>query len=178
MAKTILGVFPHEENANRALSELQNQGIDRSDISVIMRETTEGRPVDEKGKGEQIGESAVEGATTGGVIGGIAGLLAGVGAIAIPGFGAILVGGPLVALLGLTGAAATTASGAITGALAGGVIGALVGLGVPRERAEAIEERIKRGEILLSADAEDGREDEISRVFSENGANEITTITR
>jgi hypothetical protein len=71
-------------------------------------------------------EGAATGAVSGGVLGGILGLLAGIGALAIPGIGAVVAAGPLAAAL----------VGAGVGAATGGLVGALVGLGIPKDEAE------------------------------------------
>lgn len=83
-----------------------------------------------------IAEGAASGIITGGVLGGLAGLLVGVGVLALPGIGALFVAGPLAAVLGLAGTAATTVSGALIGSLVGGIVGALVGLGLAEEEVD------------------------------------------
>ncbi len=99
----------------------------------------------------------------------------GIGAIAIPGIGGLLIGGPLAAALGLTGAAAATVSGAVTGALAGGLVGGLVGLGVPEETAKVYENRIREGGVLIAVAAREG-DDEAHAVLEEHGADEIRNV--
>jgi len=79
--------------------------------------------------------------------------------------GGLLIGGPLVAALGLTGVVATTVSGAVTGAVAGGLIGALVGLGLPKEDAEYYNEAIEKGGILLAVQAHDGDQDRVEELL-------------
>lgn len=176
MTKTTIAVFPLIAGADTAISQLHQIGVGAERISVLMKEST--LPVDSKSKGEKVAESAVSGATTGGIIGTVAGLLVGVGAITIPGIGAILIGGPLATALGLTGAAATTLSGAVTGAVAGGVLGGLTELGIPKEKALVMEERIKKGEVLLAVSTEGVDEDAVERILKNNGGEEITKITQ
>lgn len=175
MANLIFGLFVNRENAEQAVSELNRRGYNSDEISIIMREG-----VIEGGSNttaESVAGGAVSGATTGGVLGGIAGLLIGLGAIAIPGVGGLLIGGPIAAALGLTGAAATTVSGAVTGALAGGLVGALVNLGIPKEQATIIEESIKEGAILVATAARDSEEEESLReIFEVNGADQVNAI--
>jgi hypothetical protein len=77
----------------------------------------------------------------------------------------------LAGALGLTGAAATTAAGAMTGLVAGGLVGALTGLGVDREEAAIYEERIKRGEILLTARSMNAPG--VRDILTKHGAEEI-----
>jgi hypothetical protein len=174
MAQMVLGIFTDRDHANMAVDELQSQGYDAEDISIVTRGGVE--EVSDNDTGNNVAEGAVSGATTGGVIGGIAGLLIGVGALTIPGIGALLIGGPLAAALGLTGAAATTASGALTGALAGGLVGALVGLGVPEETAKVYEERIKSGGVLVAVATEGDDEAEVKGILEDHHADEIRTV--
>lgn len=76
------------------------------------------------------------------------GLVAGFAALALPGVGPILVAGPLVSALG--GAAV----GGAVGGLAGGS-GAFHPLGLPKEVAHRIEERLRSGDILISIHSDD-----------------------
>jgi uncharacterized membrane protein len=173
MSKMILGIFTDKSHAEHAVEELEGKGYNAKDISIIMR--------DHKGKvrhnrGENVAGGALSGATTGGVLGGLAGLLIGLGTIAIPGVGALLIGGPLAAALGLTGAAATTVSGAVTGALAGGLVGGLIGLGIPEEEAKYYEDRIKEGGILVAIPMRFEDRDEAKAILEEHGAEMIRVI--
>lgn len=175
MAKTVIGLFSHKDDANDAIKQLRDSGFASEDISIVVKDTSIKEEM-EQTKGEQVVEGAAGGAATGGVIGGILGLIAGVTAITLPGLGALLIAGPLAAALGLTGAAATTVSGAITGAVAGGLVGGLVSLGLPQEQAERFEERIGRGDILLSVDTRDKDEDAARTIYADNNAEEISTV--
>jgi hypothetical protein len=175
MHKTILGIFQNQSQVEGALDQLQDNGYDAKDVSLIMKDQ-ENRVATVDEKGNPIAEGAVGGATTGGVLGGIAGLLIGVGVLAIPGVGALLIGGPLAAALGLTGAAATTVSGAVTGALAGGLIGALTGLGVSEEDARVYEDKIKQGAILVAVPTAAGNEGEVRTILQANGADQIRSV--
>jgi len=115
---------------------------------------------------------APEGATTGGVAGGLTGgvigLLAGIGAIAIPGVGPFIAAGPIMAAL----------SGAAIGATTGGIVGALVGLGIPEIEARRYEQKLKTGNFLVAADADDGDEkDRLKEVFKTSGAQDISSFS-
>lgn len=176
MAKTILGIFDNRNEADGAIDDLHDAGFDAKDISIIMRHNPEGKRV-EPSRGTVVADSTVSGAATGGIIGGIAGLLIGIGAIAVPGIGALLIGGPLVAALGLTGAAATTASGAATGILAGGLLGALVGLGLPERDARVYEERVRTGSIVVAVSAGDADAKEARMILEDNNADQVRMLS-
>lgn len=170
MTNTLLGVFSNRLNAEKAISELEAQGFNPKDISLIMK--GHGFP-----SGGSVAEGAATGVATGGVVGGLTGLLLGVGAISIPGIGALLIAGPLAAALGLTGIVATTVSGALTGALAGGLVGALVGLGIPEEEARTYESRIRGGGILVAVPVLLEEEAKVRRIFRDFGADMIRIIS-
>lgn len=175
MADMILGMFSSRENAEDAISELKDEGYDAKDISVVVKDS-EDRQVIENNTGASVADGTASGAVTGGVIGGLAGLLVGIGAITIPGIGALLIAGPLAAALGLTGAAATTVSGAATGALAGGLVGALVGLGVPEEEARVYETGVNEGGVLLAVSVREGSTREARAILEDNGADKVRNI--
>ncbi len=173
MQKTIFGLFNSWDDADRAIVRLEEAGLNKKNVSVIVKDRNGGAQITQTttaGTGEEI----TSGAAVGGAIGALAGLLVGIGAISLPGIGAILIGGPLAAALGLTGAAATTVAGAVTGALAGGFVGALVSLGVPKEEALVYEKGIQEGGVMLAVET---TEEAKARTILENaGATTMTTV--
>lgn len=172
--RTTLGVFTNRDLADQALADLAGMNIAAKDISVIVRDEN---GVTTTSAGNQAAEGAVSGAVTGGALAGITGLLVGIGAVTIPGIGALFVGGPIAAALGLTGAAATTVSAATTGVLAGGLVGGLVGLGVPQETATIYEERLKEGAVLLAVPTiTTETENRVRECFEKYGADQIRTV--
>lgn len=175
MARMVLGVFTRRDQAENAISKLEDSGFKTKDISVVMKDQAVAEDISHD-TGASVAEGAASGATAGGVIGGLAGLLVGLGAITIPGLGAILIGGPIAAALGLTGAAATTVSGAMTGALAGGLVGVLVGLGIPEEDAKVYEERVKSGAILLAVPTTASTEDDAREILETYGADQVKSV--
>jgi hypothetical protein len=175
MASMNLAVFSDQDDAEDAIAELERSGFNPKELSVVMKDSGQARAVAQD-TGASVAEGMASGITTGGVLGGIAGLLIGIGAISIPGIGALLIAGPLASALGLTGAAASTVSGAVTGAVAGGVVGGLVGIGVPKETAQVYEDRIRDGGILLAVPTQEGKGDYIRSVLSSHDATDIQTV--
>ncbi|CAN5184791.1 hypothetical protein BH09PAT1_BH09PAT1_1160 [soil metagenome] len=171
----IIGVFSDRSDAEEAIGELKTAHYDAKDISIVTKNRDDAEVISDH-TGTNVGDGVASGATTGGLIGGIAGLLIGIGAIAIPGVGALLIAGPLAAALGLTGAAATTVSGAVTGAVAGGLVGGLVGAGVPKEDATYYEGRVKEGGILVAVPARESNEDDVRAILEDNGADRVRTF--
>jgi hypothetical protein len=170
----VIGVFKDTVSAEKAITELRQMDIDDNNISYVFQ-NRQGNVEHANAAGEAAKDTtagAVSGATAGGIIGALAGLAVANGVL--PGLGTLFVAGPLATALGLTGAAATTAAGAMTGAAAGGLIGALTGLGASKEDAEMYENRVKGGDILVTAtttEAGDAR-----AILERNGAEEIREL--
>src|SRR5690606_1503453 len=132
-----------KEDAENAYSDLLNKGYNSDEISVLMSEETKNTHFKNREDQSDLGSKAMEKAGVGSAIGGTAGAIIGAIAaigtsVAIPGLG-LVIAGPLAA--GLAGAGA--------GGLTGGLIGALVGSGIPKEKAEFYENKIKEGGIVL-----------------------------
>ncbi len=173
--KTVMGVFDTTSQADMAFSELVDMGYDENDISVISKDAREERS-EKVGPVQNAVKGGTAGAVTGGAIGGIAGLLMAAGTLALPGIGPLLVGGPLIAALGLTGGAATTAAGALTGAVAGGLLGIFTGMGLPESTAKVYEKRVGEGALVLSVDADDDAAGEAKDILEKNGATDVETV--
>ena len=92
--------------------------------------------------------------------------MAGVGTIAIPGLGACIAVGPILAALGVAAAGAT----------AGGLPGALVGLGMPEDEAKQYESKMVAGNPLISVHTDYDDPRSLARdLLDRNGAESIST---
>ena len=103
------------------------------------------------------------GRSRGGAIGGAAGLAVSLMGLAIPGVGAVLAAGPIVAAL----------TGAGAGAVAGSLIGALTDLGVDETEAQYYAEAVRRGAGLVTVRADESRVEEAERILRNHGAFDI-----
>ncbi|HKU36812.1 MAG TPA: general stress protein [Polyangiales bacterium] len=139
MGKSVLGIVESQLQAESAVNELQERGILVSTISVLFPDTDGTRDFAHE-QHTKAPEVALAGVSTGGVIGGTLGVLAGIGALALPGAGAFIAAGPILAAL----------SGAAAGAAIGGIAGALIGLGIPEIVAKRYEGKIRGGNILIA----------------------------
>jgi hypothetical protein len=122
--RTVFGIYPSGEEAERAVDTPIAAGFRSSDISVLLPDIRSTKEFAHE-KDTKAPEGATAGATTGGVIGGTLGVLAGIGALAIPGLGPFIAAGPIMA--GLAGLG--------VGGAVGGLVGALVGMGIPNSSA-------------------------------------------
>jgi hypothetical protein len=135
----VFGLFRDEATLARAIDALKVAGFANEDISALLPDTKATRELAHE-KHTKAPEGAAAGATAGVVAGGTLGWLLGIGAIAIPGLGAFLAAGPIMAAL----------AGAGVGAAAGTLTGALIGVGIPEYEAKRYESFVNDGGMLLS----------------------------
>lgn len=165
MSKSVFCIATNHGQAENIVRGLQSRGFIESEISVLLPDTSGARDVGHV-KATKAPEGTATGAAAGGVAGGILGLLAGIGSLAIPGVGPFIAAGPIMAALG----------GAALGATAGGIVGGLIGLGIPEFEAKRYEEKLRKGNYLISVHVENGEEeDRAKEVFKNAKAEDITT---
>lgn len=163
MKNSVVGIVETQAQAETVVSELQNSGIQSSEISVLFPDK-QGTKDFAHEHHTKAPEGAIAGVGAGGVVGGTIGLLAGIGALAIPGVGPLIAAGPLMATL----------SGAAAGATVGGVAGALVGLGIPEIQAKTYEGKIRGGNILIAVHTEDNVHEKSAKgVLERHGAHDV-----
>ena len=140
----VMGVFRDRYDSERAFDYLHGSGYLDSEINVLMSDRTKATFYP-KGEEERhsAGSLATEGMGVGGAIGTAVGAtLAAIAAIgtsvALPGVG-LIVAGPIVAALAGGGA----------GAVTGGLIGGLVGAGMTEQNAQAYEEALRSGGVVI-----------------------------
>jgi hypothetical protein len=142
---------------------LRSAGLRGSDVSVVYpdhEETSPARPPPHTKA--QVG--ALADAATGGWLGASVGWLVGMGSLAIPGFGPLIVAGPILAIL----------SGAAIGATTGGLAGTLIGHGIPEVIARRYEMKVRDGHVLISVHAiDDMVVDMVMRLLQQHGAENI-----
>ncbi|EGO62120.1 general stress protein [Acetonema longum] len=154
--KVVIGVFSSVQNAEKAVSNLRQQGFTNEEINIV---TKKEKTREEQGTTEYEDDDITDGTLTGGTIGGIGGLLLGAGALAIPGLGPVVAAGPIAA--------------ALSGALMGGVAGGLIDWGIPAEVSEHYENRVKEGGILAVIRTSPSNVDKAALVLRQNGAQEV-----
>lgn len=164
MAKAVICIARSEEQAAGIVNRLKEAGFSSDDVSLLLPDRTGPRDFAHE-QHTKAPEGATTGVVAGGVIAGVIGWLAGIGTITIPGIGALVAAGPVMAAL--TSAAA---GGAI-----GGMAGALVGFGFPEYEAKQYEGKVKNGNILISVHTGDGRERSTAReIFNDANAEDIS----
>lgn len=133
------GMFNDIDSLSRAVDALKVAGFPSSAISALLPDREATRTFAHE-KHTKAPEGAATGAATGVVAGGAVGWLLGIGAITIPGLGAFLAAGPIMAAL----------AGAGVGGAVGTLTGALIGMGIPEYEAKAYEAFLQAGGALVS----------------------------
>lgn len=166
MSKSVFCIATTQDQAESIVDQLQAQGFAASEISVLLPDSS-GTGDFGHVKSTKASEGVTTGVTSGGLAGGTLGLLAGIGALAIPGLGPFIAAGPIMAAL----------SGAAVGAATGGIVGGLIGLGIPEIEAKRYEDKLKKGNYLVSAHTNnDDQLDRAKTIFEEAGAEDISTV--
>lgn len=139
---SMVGVYGALDEAEAAVRRLDEEGFPIDNVSIVARDLTAERSI----RGfVSTGDGVKEGASIGGWVGGILGVMIGAALVWVPGFGPLLVAGPLAAMIlgGIEGAA--------VGVAGGGVLGALVGWGVSRKHILKYEDHLQAGRYLVIA---------------------------
>lgn len=160
----VVGMFENTRDVDQAVDALSKAGFTKAQIGVIARRGV----LKEK---TSLTTTTEIGAIAGGALGGVSGLLVGLNVVtlAIPGIGQVVAAVDLLTVLG------ATLLGAGIGALSGGIVGALVGLGLPEHEAHVYAEGVKRGNILITVQAAAERMAEVTNIFRQANAVDIST---
>jgi len=137
---SVVAIYDTHEQAEAAVKELQEAGVDMKSLSIAGKDThTDEHVVGYYNTGDRMKRWGELGAFWGGFWG----LLFGAGMFAIPGIGPVLIAGPLVAWIvaGLEGAAVV---GGISAVGAG-----LVSIGIPKDSVVKYDVALKTDKFLL-----------------------------
>ncbi|KIE58581.1 permease [Methylacidiphilum kamchatkense Kam1] len=148
---SLSAVYHSLEDAEKALKSLEQNQFPLTRVSILAQDLSSERKVHGY---VTAGDIAKTGATIGGWVGGLFGILVGAAFVWVPGFGPLIVAGPLsAALLG-------GLEGLVAGGVAGAALGFLSGLGIEKKHILKFEEHLKAGKYLLVIR---GTEEEIER---------------
>ncbi len=148
--KRIYFLLPTVQSAESIVTELAASGLPEKNIHLIANESTSLKGLPEATLMQK--SDFIPAVERGIPIGGTTGLLAGLVAMSIPGFGAILGGGALIAAT-------------LAGAGVGTFLGSMVALEIPNSRHKAFEDAIDKGEILMLVDAPKDRVGHITELI-------------
>ncbi|GEM_PF-724673 len=168
MSRTTSCTVMEREQMENILRRLKWAGFSSHRISVLFPHRGAEQEVIQEKQGN-LSEGVGAGMSIGGVIGGIIGWLAGIGIFAIPGMGAFVAAGPLMAAL----------SGTAIGAACGGLSGILMGFGLPEYEVKIYENKLKEGWTLISVQTEDEETEKrelIRQIFKTANASDVSDI--
>jgi uncharacterized membrane protein len=162
---SVVAVFQTHDQAEEAIGELQKDGFDMKKLSIVGKDYhTEEHVVGYYNTGDRM----LYWGKLGAFWGGFWGLLFGSAFFWVPGFGQLLVAGPLVVwIVGALESAALT--GGLTALGAG-----LYSIGIPKNSVLQYETEVKNGQLLLIAH---GTADEVERareLLHQTGAKSAT----
>jgi uncharacterized membrane protein len=162
---SVVAIYDTHEQAEHAVKELQEAGVDMKSLSIAGRDThTDEHVVGYYNAGDRMKYWGKVGAFWGGFWG----LLFGSALFAIPGIGPILVAGPLVAwiIAGLEGAAVV---GGVSAVGAG-----LVSIGIPKDSVLKYDVALKTDKYLLIVH---GTPDDVEKAKNIIGGTEHSSYT-
>ena len=140
ITNSVVAIYDTHEQAERAIKELQEGGVDMKSLSIAGKDThTDEHVVGYYNAGDRMKHWGKVGAFWGGFWG----LLFGSALFAIPGIGPILVAGPLVAWI-VAGLEGSVAVGGVSALGAG-----MVSIGIPEESVIKYETALKTDKFLL-----------------------------
>jgi hypothetical protein len=158
----VVGVYDSIDDVEQAFQKLREEGAPIDGTSII----GQGLQSEAKLSGfVATGEVVKEGVGTGAFFGGLFGLLPGTAFLLVPGFGPLVVLGPLASRL----------TGATEGALAGGVLRAIIGMFVSKKHVPKYEQYVKAGKYLLVARTDPETLEKIHEAIQGSAAIEVDT---
>ena len=164
MSHAVLCIADSEARAERIVRDLRHAGFTEESISLVFPGADATTEVAHEAH-STAPEDVSAGVGTGALVGGTIGWLSGVGAIAVPGLGALVAAGPILATL----------SAATAGATVGGIAGARVGYAVPELEAKLYEGKLAGGNFLISVHTTSVAQQAHARdVFANNDATDIS----
>ena len=142
-SKTVFCIANCRNLAELIVDQLKFYNLSNKDISILYPdEERNSRKTHHFGYDVNRGntDGAWVGAGLGGLVGGALDWIMGIGALTVPGAGAFIAAGPIIASLNRD--------------TAGGIAGGLIGMGIPEPQARHYEGRIRLGNFLISVHTE------------------------
>jgi hypothetical protein len=149
----IYALYRNFEDAATVSNKLIAGGFDSSHVSVITHDPDEKYARYVKTDGDKIQDDEDVSGGEGAGIGALVGALTGLTMAIVPGFGPVLVAGPLAAAL-------MSGIGALTGAATGGLVASLVDFGLSPEHAARYQDVLRSGGAMVVVDLHDSAEEQ------------------
>lgn len=170
MKKYIIGLFDNREDAEAAISSLNEANLPDTDFGLFARDEDFREGLQAGDEKSSMVKSAAYGAVAGGAAGIFVGTVAGASLYMIPGIGQLLAFGTLATAIG------TALVGTGLGAAGGAFMGALMGYGASEEDAHFYVEGIQRGGVLTIVHTPEAYTVDVAEIF--NAHNVVNVETR
>lgn len=151
MLNRVTAVFDSQQQAEQAIQNLRQMGVNDANLSIISRHG-ENTSVTGTGTAAHDAGDTASGATKGLLGGAGVGALFGLAAALIPGVGPFITAGALASTLGAVGGG--MAAGAIVGGTTGAVAGALANSGYEEHEAHYYGNAIEQGGTFVAVDTD------------------------
>ena len=166
MTYIVVGLFKDHNKAGNAVAELKGI-VDAKDISILAKDEKSGKIHVHQIK--ETGElTEATGGAKGAELGAVAGVIGGISTIMNPAFAAVGVVAAMAVAMGL--------AGATIGEFTGAFIGAEEEDAFPPERARLYKDRIRAGEVFVSASSDKDKTGELTTIFGKYGATKVHTM--
>ncbi len=160
----LIALYDNKEDIESAVKRLLEGGVEKKDISVIVKGHEDKIEAIEVEKEES---DILSWTTQGAIWGGLIGALLGGAFFIIPGFGPIVGAGPLTAgIAGMLG-------GAMTGGAILGLADALIEWGMGEVEAKRLEKLVKDNKLLLMVHGDSQEVDKAHEILQELGRGDI-----
>ena len=160
----LIAIYQNKEDIQEATKKLLAEGVDKKDISVIIRGHEDAI---EKIEVEKEDSDIFNWTAQGAIWGGLIGALLGGAFFIVPGFGPIVGAGPLTAgIAGMIG-------GAMTGGAILGLADALIEWGMGEVEAKRLEKLVRDNKLLLIVHGDSQEVDRAYEILQKLGKGEI-----
>ncbi len=166
--KRAFGIFTNHQQAEQALTQLNETGFAMKNVSVIAKQVDDDEHLGGAETSDRVGSQHVK--TSTGVVQetlqyGIWGTtLVGLTGLAIPGIGPIIAAGSLGAAL-----VAMTGSTGVSALAMNNLTKALVDFGIPEDQATGFRDRLLQGNYLVTVEGTDANISRAEKIFREQG---------
>ncbi|GAA4435903.1 general stress protein [Bremerella cremea] len=153
----VVAIYDDFTVAQEAIHTLDQSKFPSEQVSLVANSVHQDLPTTEN---LQYGDESERDAVMGAGVGGLVGFFMAAPLLTIPGFGLMLIGGPLAV--------------GITGAIVGGLLGSMMGWGVHEDHVAEYENAVREGSFLVVANGDPFEVDYAKQILDETPAKSVT----
>lgn len=156
-----VAIYDDFEAAKQAVTTLDESKFPSDQVSLVANSVHDDLP---STTSLQYGDESDKDAALGAGVGGLVGFFMAAPLLTIPGFGLMLIAGPITA--------------GLTGAIVGGFLGSMIGWGVHEDHVAEYEEEVRKGSFLVVANGDPFETDYAKQVLDQTNARSVTQHVR